>query len=625
LGAALDDSSEVLGMTSKGLRVWRVALAALIVGCGTAVPLASGVAGATGASTFRAVSGGGFNSIACASNSHCVAVGLGLTTSRVSSDGGNNWAKATTPIPGVAKAVTCPTSTLCIAVGAPFLGNTGAAWRSTDAGVHWSAATVAAGPSLSQVTCSSATRCLANGALSTNGGTSWARHTFPVSGMACDRSGSGHCVGVTSSGHVEYTTNGGTSWAASTVPAGNFGTAGATCPSATACYVPAFVGSSIGILRSTNGGKTFASFTDFGFLSDGGGEITNIACEDATHCIVVGDFPNSGSVESEELFADSTADGWHTDAGSGTPPTEGWVACTTTRCMNASTAIATIDSLAGNWTTRLALVTDGVSTGVACHDDTHCIQVGPLGAMTSSDGGQTWRNSYVDTDLVDPILGAPACPTSLECFIAEEQNESQPGTFGVLQTTNGGMSWGFSTEGPEYIACPSSTHCIGIGPTFSGPLAQFDWNSGHWTNSSVIPPALGPITCAAATECFLTSPHHFSVTHDQGASWHALPLQNITHLSCVDAMHCLATIGTAIKRTSNGGTSWTTSLANASALTCNASNRCLGETATGIVESTNGGTTWVHDAVNGAPPGGTDARCRGTFCVVVGAVTLRTP
>src|SRR5581483_1531643 len=104
-------------MTAKGLRVAGAALAAALIGCGVAVPTASTLAGATGASTFRAVSGGAFNSIACASSTHCVAVGLGLTTTRVSTNGGTNWAQSTHPINGIAQAVTCPSTTLCVAVG----------------------------------------------------------------------------------------------------------------------------------------------------------------------------------------------------------------------------------------------------------------------------------------------------------------------------------------------------------------------------------------------------------------------------------------------------------------------------------------------------------------------------
>src|SRR6185295_13686790 len=141
--------------------------------------------------------------------------------------------------------------------------------------------------------CSSSSRCLADGLLSTNGGATWAAHSFPVAGFACDRGGSGHCVGVTPGGAMKYSSNGGNTWVASTLPAGHTAHAGATCASATMCYAPS--GDDQGVLRSANGGHTFTyseidtpeGFVDF---------VDNIACETPTKCMTTGEYPASGEV-----------------------------------------------------------------------------------------------------------------------------------------------------------------------------------------------------------------------------------------------------------------------------------------------------------------------------------------
>ena len=137
-------------------------------------------------------------------------------------------------------------------------------------------------------------------------------------------------------------------------------------------------------------------------------------------------------------------------------------------------------------------------------------------------------------------------PTAQRCFIVQEFNESEPGDHGVLETTNGGTNWHFSTDGPQFIACPSSTHCIGVGPVpFSDQFAQYDWTTGGgWVSSTVTPPANDPITCASQFECFLPNTNRFYVTRgDEGASWHLMPFQRIANLACVDDLHCLACIG----------------------------------------------------------------------------------
>ena len=596
-------------------------LLAAIVAFGVA-PVSAGAATRATPSTFHPVAGGTWNGVACGSSTRCVVVGAGLVSVRVSSDGGNTWAKATQPINGVPNAIACPTASLCIAVGRTFgvPTPTGAAWRSTNGGMSWSAPTITSGHPLTDVACVSATRCLTNNLVSTNGGATWANSGSSVTGFGCDRSGSAHCIGLTTSGAIVYSTNGGATWSPSTTPSGMHGVRGGTCASATACYVPS---ADLGVLRSTNGGQTFT----WGNLSltyppDW---VNNIACQTATRCVLTGAFHDSEEVGDQQPLAAYTTNGWVAGDGGAGPASDGWAACTASRCMNAGTAISTADDItSGHWTTRMQLVAGvnpifgSIASGIACPSATHCVQTNNLSIAYSNDGGQTWATGYSVPDYSYEIIGAPACASALRCFVGL----SDPGNGNaILETLNGGATW---TEDYDFsasaIACPTSTHCIADD--------DLDWTpTGGWVyRATNYPVDAGLMTCGAPTRCYVGESDGVYVSPDLGNTWTRVSTRtDITKVTCVDAMHCDANSGSAIVRTANGGSTWTTARSSATLFACNAAARCLGKTSSAIIDSTDGGATWHSDHVRGALPTGTDARCRGSFCVVVGPVTLRTP
>ncbi len=601
----------------------------MVIAAATCVALAYGAsvrAAASSPSTFRVVSGGSLAAVTCATTSRCIAVGTGVRTTRVSSDGGNSWTKATTPIYGIPNAVACPTSSVCIAVGRPFTSAVGAIWRSTDAGSSWSSITVPAVAPLNSVTCSSSTRCITASLVSTNAGATWSSHSSPVVRVACDRTGSAHCVGASSSGAVYYSTNAGGTWALSTVPAGAAATGGGACPNSTSCFLVAVASGASGVLRSTNGGRTF-SFVELYYLEQGDTwSLTNVACQTALRCLVLGIANNSGEVADPIPVAFTTDDAWSTSTPfTGSPFDNGWATCTAVRCLAASSMLQTVDNFDSDpWVVRLQLVSSGAGTGVACKDTTHCIQVGAFGTAYSTDGGQTWRQTTYAPVSAYTVVG-PWCATALQCF----EIRSGPDFYTVIdKTTDGGASWNYDASIDDLnavtatIGCPTSTHCIELSPN-----GELDWTpTNGWTASTASnPPAATEITCGASSRCYAIAGNGLFVTVDQGTSWSSLGSPGLSNVECIDAQHCLGTTTSGIVRTVNGGSSWTLVKSAAMALSCNAAGRCLGKTKSTIIESTDGGVSWFVDTLTGAAAGGNDAVCRGPFCVIVGNVTLRTP
>jgi hypothetical protein len=354
------------------------------------------------------------------------------------------------------------------------------------------------------------------------------------------------------------------------------------------------------------------------------------------------------------------------------------LACTRLRCVSAGVDVphanglgngpfATTTDLGAHWTNRLVSQV-GEAQGLACADTTHCIQVAQNGTATSSDGGRTWT---AVSGTGGTGLGGfdVACVSATHCFTLVDDNIecsggkplycpppppegpqsdlplSEPPSFvDIQETTDGGKTyhvvWDW-TQGRAYgIACPTATHCITVASL--GP--NLDWTPGRgWQISENDPHfsaaySSNPLQCASATRCYaIDFQGNVWTTTNAGASWSKTPTQPTgvvaTLVSCVDTTHCVVAGTTSagvprLARTANGGRSWTTIAAPAvdpyQALSCNAAAKCITATATSVFISSDGGTTWSA-STSPTASGGTDARCRANFCVVVGPVTLRTP
>jgi virginiamycin B lyase len=115
--------------------------------------------------------GGVLNSVSCTSTTNCFAVGLGDATGQnqplAEQWNGTHWTIVPTPAPanggeGVLNAVSCTSTTNCLAVGGGDAGTLAERWN----GKHWSTTPITTGPELFGVSCTSASLCYAVG----NGG-----------------------------------------------------------------------------------------------------------------------------------------------------------------------------------------------------------------------------------------------------------------------------------------------------------------------------------------------------------------------------------------------------------------------------------------------------------------------
>ena len=179
-------------------------------------------------------SAGTFVSISCPTSSVCVAVGddgQGGALIESSSDGGSSFTPQSAPSgTGPLTAVDCPDATNCVAVGDSTL------LSSSDGGSTWSSATSpTTGADLLAVTCATSSECIAVGMLPR--------------------------VTQADAASVLYSDDGGNTWAAAQVPSWVSGMGAVTCTSATSCIA---VGGSV--LVSSDGGQSWSNETVAGGL-----------------------------------------------------------------------------------------------------------------------------------------------------------------------------------------------------------------------------------------------------------------------------------------------------------------------------------------------------------------------
>ena len=283
------------------------------------------------------------SAVSCATTTACVAVGAGVALR--SQDGGADWSTATTPPPtgDSLTVVTCASATTCLAGGWRPTSGAGVAstiLRSTDDGATWHASTgVPADPRITAIACPTATTCVAatSGAhllRSTDGGASWSSDgsTSPsVTGISCGSTSD--CIAVTWNGAVYVTHDAGTTWTKSPAYV-QTGFGSVSCTSATTCVAsggepePDNPGAALptGVYGTTDGGSSWvllASPTD----ASGSGSID---CSGST-CQLVDDegwttstlqtSTDGGATWSPVVFGTSTA----LPMGATDAPSGGWI------------------------------------------------------------------------------------------------------------------------------------------------------------------------------------------------------------------------------------------------------------------------------------------------------------
>ncbi len=312
-------------------------------------------------------------------------------------------------------AVSCPTSTFCMAVGADSSG-AGVAAESAIAGTDWTdSALPANAPVLRAVSCADTQHCVAVGAggivTTGNGGSSWQLSAPPTAnttllGVICDTQQVCVATGISPNplgpynGEILRSSDFGATWTAESLPTDALGLGAVTCPTATDCIA---VGASI--LVSSDGGQTWSTRT----VADGTQGLTSISCSSATTCVAVG--PNPGGIEdpSAPAIAVITNDGgqtWQQDPFPAGTATLDQVECTTGQTCFAGGAIP-------NNATSAPFV-------------------------ETTDGGQAWNGSQLPTGL--SAIAGYSCSEPTSC-VAVGVVVTNSGDLPVTSATTNGSSW----------------------------------------------------------------------------------------------------------------------------------------------------------------------------------------
>jgi photosystem II stability/assembly factor-like uncharacterized protein len=306
---------------------------------------------------------------------------------------------------GALDAITCTTSTSCLAVGA---NDEEAAVVSvtTDGGQTWTTSSVPSGlTTLQAVQCSNPTDCVAGGKggliWSSDAGQTWSQAVLPVANatvlsfscpqsMVCVAAGVSPTITGPYSGVLMRSTDGGETWSTDTVATNTPGIGSIACPTSTHCVA---VGATI--LVSNDGGVSWS----IGTVAGGTQGLRSIACTTATHCVAIGtNLPGMNS-------ATASADVFVTNDGGMTWQPESFPAGT-----------ANFD-------------------GITCTGTTQCYAFGaPSSATTataagvivsSTDGGDTWATAPAAGALT--TVADLYCATASQC-IAIGLNKTTPAT-----------------------------------------------------------------------------------------------------------------------------------------------------------------------------------------------------
>ncbi len=226
-----------------------------------------------------------------------------------SDDGGRTWTRESLPRAlFMLNAISCPTSTDCVAVGAT--GYAGIAQKdaivtTTDGGAHWTTA-VRASPAgrahgLTGVSCPTALRCWAVGPygvlMSSDGGRTWKPQPGAGVLQAISCPTTSMCVAVSNGAEadrpVHVTRDGGRTWLNPHLPVSSVALTGVDCPSAAECLVVGASPSGASVFATFNGGRSWST-EPFHLTALGSAQWSTpsadaaVSCPTLRHCVVLG-------------------------------------------------------------------------------------------------------------------------------------------------------------------------------------------------------------------------------------------------------------------------------------------------------------------------------------------------
>jgi photosystem II stability/assembly factor-like uncharacterized protein len=452
-------------------------------------------------------------------------------------------------------AITCPSTTECIAVGLDGILET------TDAGGHWTT-TDTGGNLMYAVTCVDIDHCLAVGsggtAFSTSNASTTATWGGPLTitpglilyGVSCP--GTTFCVVVGQGGAI-YSGDPAVGLSPQTSGTTN-DLFGISCPSSTMCVA---VGAA-GQIRTNDGSSTWTSQA-YGATAS----FFGVSCPTTSVCTVAG----QGGI----VWSTTLAPGFWSGGGTGTSASLSGVSCHSTKWCYIAGTDGSVYVRPATMLTKSPVHGFTGATGalfsISCPSDTTCYGAGENGIIVSTTNGATgWTQQ---TGLPAKDFYAASCPSTTVCYVVGYGGQ-------IYDTTNGGSTWTGQTSGTQQalhsIACIDTTTCYVVGD--QGTILKTVTSGSTWSGqTSPTSLVLVSVSCPAANTCYAVlgtgQLPQFIQTQD-GTNWvgprpigsgtvHASGLVNA--VSCPNLSSCYATINDQaghpqIWRTSDGGNNW---------------------------------------------------------------------
>lgn len=532
-------------------------------------------------------------SVSCPLTTECMAVGsaadaTGQGVPLAERWDGATWTVETTPsIPRSTRAlfqgVSCPTTTLCVAVGYDTHGALIERWNGTVWKVD-AAPRVHGGSSLNAVSCTSVSVCTAVGDTSTGAlaerwnGVHWSVQPMPTSPAPRARLMAVSCataVSCTSVGTIDPAFDSGmlaedwngSRWSIDSLPptpdGGEGFLSGVSCVSTTCTADGYYFGTTVAYAPLVDQSVAGTWSLQAAPATAGGARLEAVACSGTASCTAVGETAGLSPSNLAERWNGTT---WSIQTTPATP-FEGFsgVACPApTSCTAVGQAYGPMLAASWNGTSwspeTLAEPTESeysTLTGVSCTTPTACTAVG--WSYTSALAIETWAERWDGThwtlqSVPEPEggtvtrLSGVACPTVGFCFAAGTaatnptttgyENETvaelwNGATWSVVPTPN--PSWsGVDSVSLTAISCTSPTSCTAVGAStgfingypIQMPLAE-RWNGSMWAiqpvplPSGAISTALTSVSCTGMQSCMAVGATNPSTSgqQPQAAAW----------------------------------------------------------------------------------------------------------
>jgi photosystem II stability/assembly factor-like uncharacterized protein len=567
---------------------------------------------------------------------------------------GFSWACAKTPSNSTERGISCPTTSVCYAVGSasggtPWPGKflPSGAWgavntffKSTDGGKTW----FPSNSDMLSISCTSAPTCIEVGVggrarRTTDGGSTWSDvptgYDKPLTQVRCPSSST--CYAAGDRGTMLKSTDGGQTWSYLASTDGN-PIYGLACPDTNTCYATDIYGH---VLKTTDGGATFEwqqtpiTTPGLGVPGSGGPNpfagLMSIACSSTTTCVATGLYvvPTGAgqTLPSSDPPIVTTTDGgatWtlRTSNAGGAP-----VSTTLSAAATAGSTNIKVASVSGFSVGKTMVVDTGVSA--------ETVTITTVGTAGASGTGVTFTPAlaFAHASGVSVTTQNPNSPNYLHAIacLPGTTTCTAVGRSGAIVTTTDLVNWTPMTSNTtvllDSIYCSSASFCIAGGQ--NGTVDVYNGSTWTATTGNGSTGTIAALTCDGGNlVCYATGKQGVTLrTTTGGTAWTTQAGGGTTNqmngVSCPNAATCFAVgAGGTILQTSNGGQTWiglasgTTQALNG--ISCTSTTACSAVGAAGSALLTTNGASWSSQ-VSGTTNALNGVSCAGGSCWAAGA------